>query len=125
MHVDGVICGEVVGNSLHLVIYNAEGSMKSYNEIALAGRVLTKAELDVLRENIVDEISGFAHVTPPPVVVAKLEPKPQSKKAPVIADPFANEIEMDAAPAAPLEKAPSEEPAHAAAPVETASGQRR
>ncbi len=142
MHVDGVIGGELVVDhgqlSLHLVIYNGAGKMKSYNEIAIAGRVLTKSELDVLHDNLVDEIANLGapkvRPQPQPVIAAagkveaaaykptpKVAAKPVTK--PAIADPFATaEIEMDAEQSATI--APSTRKAatetHEAAPVATA-----
>ncbi len=137
MHVDGVIGGELVVEhhqlSLHLVVYNGEGVMKSYNEIAIAGRVLTKTELEVLHDNLIDEVSALVpkeKARPQPVIapVARIEATPYkaaakpSKKS-AIADPFATaEIEMDAEPAplAPSTRKAAAEPPHEAAPVETA-----
>ena len=140
LHVDGVIGGELVVDhgqlSLHLVIYDGQGAMKSYNEISIAGRTLTKDELAVLRDNIVDEVANLVPAEPkqklraqpvavaapvakvvPVAKVAKAERKPaKAPKKGAIADPFANaEIEMDPTPAAPLATTK-----HEAAAVETA-----
>ena len=127
LHTDGVISGELVvdhGNlSLHLVIYGADGAMKSYNEMSLAGLSLSKEELEALRSNMADEVGNLIAAAPkaPPVIVAKLEPKrATSAKNAAIADPFATaEIEMDPTPAPVATRAVPQE--HEAAPVETAS----
>ena len=136
LHVDGVIGGELVVDhgqlSLHLVIYDGAGAMKSYNEISIAGRTLTKDELAVLHDNIADEVASLVPaqklrgqpvvatmpapvVAPAPVKVAKKPAK--APKAGALADPFATaEIEMDPTPSVP----PLAATTHEAAAVETA-----
>ena len=97
LHTDGVISGELVvdhGNlSLHLVIYGGDGAMKSYNEMSLASLSLSRDELEALRSNVADEVGNL------------IAGPPTGPVAPVATA----EIEMEPAPA------------HAAAPVETAS----
>lgn len=100
LHVDGVIGGELVESSghlvLHLIIYAGDGHMKSYSEVPLATRSLTKAELETLRGNFDEEVASLA---------------PAARAAPA---PLA-EIEFDepARAAAPV-------PEHVAAPTEVA-----
>jgi hypothetical protein len=139
LHVDGVIGGELVVDhgqlSLHLVIYDGAGAMKSYNEISIAGRTLTKDELSVLHDNIIDEVASLVPAeskklrtqpavaaTPAPAAkLAKAEKKPiktptKSPRKGALADPFATaEIEMEPTPSAPLAST-----THEAAAVETA-----
>jgi len=118
LHVDGVIGLEVVTGhgapSLHLVIYDGNGGLKTYSELALtANGALAADDLDVLRQNLSDDVTslgGDAAPSSDPV-----EPAPAPKRAPA----QVQEIEMDETPAV-LGPAPPAPAKHEAKPAETA-----
>ncbi len=122
LHTAGVVSGEIVEShgqfTLRIAIYNGDGGMRSYSESPVAGRVLTKGELDVLGSNLEDDVTAM-------VAKAAHETAPAPAASP-------DEIEMDEpAVAAQARPAPSAElgttppvaapvETHAAAPVEVA-----
>lgn len=120
LHVDGVICGELVeagGHlNLHLMVYAGDGRMKSYSETPLVARVLSKDELETLRENLDGEIASLTPIATPPkqAALAEIEfdepatPAPVAKPPARIARPAAQPIVV------------AEPPAHEPAPVEVA-----
>src|SRR5262249_32494079 len=56
LHVDGLVGGELIagrhGATLRIVIYDANGGLKSLNELPLSGHKLNKDELEVVRSNM-------------------------------------------------------------------------
>ena len=98
LHVDGLIGGELVeaGGKLtfRLVIYDGNGSLKSLDETPLAGKSLSKDDLEVIGSNLDDELEGLAKIhheapaAPEPMVVKAPPPPPPRvvQSAPVIAD---------------------------------------
>ncbi len=57
LHADGVIACEIVGGkTLRLVIYEGDGTLKTFTELPLSRRGLTAADLRVLRENLRSEV---------------------------------------------------------------------
>jgi hypothetical protein len=100
LHSDGVIAGELIdatsGVTLRIVMYRADGSLKSLMEIPLAKRLLTKDDLSVLRTNLEDDIADLvraaarkpavapdpAPLPPSPVVSARADPPPAPRLAP-------------------------------------------
>jgi hypothetical protein len=123
LHAQGVIGFEVVTGhgtpTLRLVVYDADGGLKTYTELSLGARGLAADDLDVLRSNLQDDVVSLggadaelevasAPAPPPaPKAVAKTIPAPKQAPAPA-AEP---EIELDAPPV------PTE---HAAKPAQTA-----
>ena len=96
LHSDGVIAGELIdaatGVTLRIVMYRADGSLKSLMEIPLAKRLLTKDDLSVLRTNLEDDIGDLVKAAarkpapepaplPSPVVSARVEPLPAPRIA--------------------------------------------
>jgi hypothetical protein len=91
MHVDGVVGGELVmgrhGRAmLRVVVYDADGSLKSLSETALSGPTLTRDSIAVLTSNLDDEVSALetsaqkqrdkrAVKTPPQTTVANRRTK--------------------------------------------------
>jgi hypothetical protein len=114
LHVDGLVGGELIDKggtlSLRLVVYSADGGLRSLSEITLRRRALSLDDFAAIRSNLADELAALA---PPkskakPAVAPKPEPEP--------------EIEMEPAPAAapaPTEVAAADEPAAAAADEES------
>jgi len=96
LHVDGVVGGELIpakrGATLRLVIYDGDGSLKSLNELPLAGHALGKDELDVVRSNLADDVTALAGAAPaepapappPPLPVAVRAAPPPPKPAPPV-----------------------------------------
>jgi hypothetical protein len=120
LHVHGVIGFEVVTGhgspTLRLVVYDADGGLKTFTELSLGAHGLGADDLDVLRSNLQDDVTALgggnaepsAPAPPPPVkAIAKTAPAP--KQAPASAQ---DEIELDPTPAAPAE--------HTAKPAQTA-----
>ncbi|HEU4615013.1 MAG TPA: hypothetical protein VFS15_23135 [Kofleriaceae bacterium] len=57
LHTDGVIACEIVGGkTLRIVIYEGDGTLKTFTELPLTRRGLTAADLKVLRENLRSEV---------------------------------------------------------------------
>ncbi|HXN32144.1 MAG TPA: hypothetical protein VN894_09790, partial [Polyangiaceae bacterium] len=85
LHTAGVVSGEIVEShgqfTLRIAIYNADGGMRSYSETPVAGRTLSKSELDVLGSNLEDDVTAM-------VAKAAREPAPAPAPAP-------DDIEMD------------------------------
>jgi hypothetical protein len=110
LHADGVIACEVVKNddgaTLRLVIYEADGKLKSFSEHPLTGRKLGRDELETLRSNLADDVAALGGGAPegdpepevevaipakpakPEPKVAKAEPKAEPKKAAVAKAPL-------------------------------------
>lgn len=112
LHAEGVIGFEVVTGhgspTLRLVVYDADGGLKTYTEMSLGSHGLSADDLDVLKSNLSDDVSSLAGVesAPAPAIVAEkpivaerpiVAEKPKAKPAPA---PEAD-IEMDAPAAAP------------------------
>jgi hypothetical protein len=98
LHADGVIGLEVVTGhgspTLRLVIYDGNGGLKTYTEVAMTARGLGTDDLDVLRENISDDVSSLV------VGGGETAPDPVPAPTPAPAQPQP-EVEMDATPAQP------------------------
>ncbi|MBL0220187.1 MAG: hypothetical protein IPQ07_40745, partial [Myxococcales bacterium] len=142
LHVDGLIGGELIDKggtlTLRLVVYSADGGLRSLSEITLRNRALGFDDFGVIRSNLTDEIRALTPKTvaksapvapaplPKPVAPAQLKPvapappveKPtlpvpaKATKVVKVAPAPAPEIEMEPEPAAaPVEEpAPSDEP---------------
>ncbi len=138
LHVDGLIGGELIDKggtlTLRLVVYAADGGLRSLSEITLRNRALAFDDFGVIRSNLTDEIRALtpkaAKPVPVPVVIEKAPvPKPVPLAPPVekaavpapakvtkaikVVPAPAPEIEMEAEPAA----APVTEPAASEEPV--------
>jgi hypothetical protein len=109
LHVDGLIGGALIAAkgklTFRLVIYDADGNLKSLGETPLVGKKLSKDDLEVLGMNLDDEVAGLTKkhhpepapapapkpVSPPPVVVKAAPPPPPpvvvTKVAPVTQKP--------------------------------------
>ncbi len=63
MHVDGVVGGELVTNqgrvTLRLVVYDADGGLKSLTETSLTGPTLARDAITVLSSNLGDEVTAL------------------------------------------------------------------
>ncbi len=85
LHVDGLIGGELIDHAgkltLRLVVYAADGHLRSLTEITLRNRALGFGDFASIRSNLGDEI----------VALVKVAPKPAPK-------PVAAEIEMEIEP---------------------------
>jgi hypothetical protein len=129
LHVDGLVGGELIagrgGATLRIVIYDADGGLKSLNELPLAGHRLNKDELEVVRSNMSDDITALAATSPPvppptppapPPAAIRATPPPERPKPAPKSQPSPEPV-----PSTPEPKgAAPPEPAKAAAPIETA-----
>ena len=92
LHASGVIGFEIVNGhgspTLRLVIYDADGGLKTYTEVSLGAHGLSKDDLEVLRSNMEDDVSSLGGAAPAPAPAA-----PAARPAP-------DEIEMDPTPSA-------------------------
>jgi hypothetical protein len=86
LHVDGVVGGELVNDhghlALRLVIYAADGGLKSFSEVPLGGKTLSSDELEVLRSNLGDEIEALIAVAPTPTPTPAPTPAPTPSLTP-------------------------------------------
>ncbi len=102
LHVDGLIGGELIDHegklTLRLVVYSADGGMRSLTEITLKNRALGLGDFAAIRSNLADEALALA----PPKAPA---PAPAPVKAKSVPAPEP-EIEMDPTPAAAVADAP-------------------
>lgn len=116
--VDGAYVAEVVADhgsyTLRVMVYAADGGVRSMTEIPLAGKALTKDELDVVKGNLGDELAGLIRIAakkaPPKVEPkpAKVEPKPAKvvEPKPVKVEPKVVEPEIELDPSPPAAPAP-------------------
>jgi hypothetical protein len=79
LHVDGAVGGELIRangrRTLRMVVYTADGAMRSLFEVPVTGKLLTRDELAMLHENLADDVAALhkaAPIEPPP---------PEPKKA--------------------------------------------
>lgn len=112
LHTDGVIACEIVNRkTLRIVIYNGDGTLKTFTELPLSRRGLSAADLAVLRENLRGELialrgSDDAAPAPAPRAPARAS---RSAVAPAAAAPASAGIDDEdplggrtaSAPAAP------------------------
>jgi hypothetical protein len=97
LHVDGVIGGELIVDqtrahrTLRLFVYDRNGGLSTMSESPLSGRMLSKAELEVLKSNLDDEVETLLakapkqqppEPKPAPTKIAKAAPPPPKAKAP-------------------------------------------
>ncbi len=65
LHADGVIACEVVqGNNLRIVVYEGDGTLKTFSDVAIGARGLSRDALVTVRENLADEIASMQDVEP-------------------------------------------------------------
>jgi hypothetical protein len=105
LHAEGVIGFEVVTGhgapTLRLVVYDADGGLKTYTEISLGAHGLSPDDLDVLKSNLSDDVSSLAGAEPAPEPAPAPAPAPVPDKKPAVVakakavPPPVNEIEMD------------------------------
>jgi hypothetical protein len=119
LHAEGVVAFEVVTGhgepTLRLVVYDADGGLKTYSEVSLGAHGLSPDDLDVLRTNLADDVTSLGGgaaepapapaplpAPPPPPKAVKPMPAAQPKPAPAKPAPAAEpEIELDAPASAP------------------------
>jgi len=106
LHVDGVIGGALITSggklSFRLVIYDAEGNLKSLGETPLVHKKLSKDDLEVLGMNLADEVAELAKHGAPAIEIAAIKPNPKPAPAPAPVKP--------APKAAPVKVASAEPP---------------
>src|SRR4051812_18675478 len=81
LHVDGLVGGELIDKggtlSLRLVVYSADGGLRSLTEITLRRRALSLDDFAAIRANLADEVATLA-----PPKAAPLPPPPPAKVKP-------------------------------------------
>ena len=83
LHADGVIACELVKKdgvtSLRVVIYQGDGQLKTFSEVPLAGKRLTRTDLETLRSNLADDVAdmrGSALAPTPEIDIYSSPPSP-------------------------------------------------
>ena len=123
LHVDGLVGGELIDHdgklTLRLVVYGADGGMRSLTEITLKNRALGLGDFAAIRSNLADEALALAPrkaLVPTPVPEAKApEPAIESAPTPVAAVADATPVvddepsPIDAAPAVVVASATPED----------------
>jgi hypothetical protein len=116
LHVDGLIGGELLaargGVTLRIVIYDAEGGLKSLNELPLAKHALSKDELEVVRSNMADDVAALVAAAPAPAPAPEppAPPPPAIRAAPPPPKPAPRAPEPKAAPKPEPKPEPKVEP---------------
>ena len=109
LHASGVIGCEVVGGhgsaTLRLVIYDGDGGLKTFTEVAVGPHGLSKDDLDVLRSNMEDDVASLGGAPAPSEPEVAEAPAPAAEPAHArghahAETPAPDEIEMDPTPAA-------------------------
>ncbi|CAN5922353.1 hypothetical protein BH11MYX3_BH11MYX3_03510 [soil metagenome] len=82
LEVDGVIAGELIDKhgelTLRIVVYAADGRLRSLSEITLRNRALGFDDFAVMRSNLTDEVVALApKPAKPPKVAVALKPAPE------------------------------------------------
>ncbi len=132
LHADGVIACELVNKdgdtTLRVVIYEGDGKLKTFTEVPITGKRLGRADLEVLRSNLADDVASMRGDEPAPapepeieidrVAAPKAKPVLDAKPAPVaVTKPAPAPATKPApAPATKPAPAPATKPAPAPAP---------
>ena len=116
LHVDGLIGGELLaarsGVTLRIVIYDADGGLKSLNELPLGKHVLSKDELEVVRSNMADDLAALVAAAPAPAPAPEppAPPPPAIRAAPPPPKPAPRAPEPKAIPKPEPKAEPKPEP---------------
>ncbi|HEX5062253.1 MAG TPA: hypothetical protein VFV99_22940 [Kofleriaceae bacterium] len=88
LNADGVIACEVVkgesGSTLRIVIYEHDGRLKTFSEVPLTAKGLSRDSLDVLRSNVGDDIASMQGTAPEPEPEIEIDPVPAKPAKPIV-----------------------------------------